>query len=96
MDMTKESRLNSLDRQRMAEEIAVEAKVLIRCGWHECPFQDDADYTPAYTLGKRKYSRGGLFGVFRSTKAMMDEIKHVVDHAPMECPRCAHERAKPV
>jgi hypothetical protein len=95
MGTSKDSRLDGLDRQQVAEQIAVEAKVLIRCEWHEYVYEGDYDYTPAYILGKQKHSRGELFGVFRSARAMIDEIKHVVDHAPVECPRCAHERVKP-
>jgi hypothetical protein len=95
MGITKEARLKGLDRQQVAEQIAVEAKVLIRCEWHEYAYQEDWDYTPAYALGRRKYSQGDLCGVFHSTKEVIDEIKHVVDHAPDECPRCAHERATP-
>ena len=89
MGMTKEAVLNGLARQDFAEEIAVEAGVLIRCKWHEYAYQEDWDYTAAYTLGKRKYLRGELSGVFHSRREVTAEIKDVVDHAPVACPRCA-------
>jgi len=88
MGMTKELMLEMQARQDIAENIAVEAKVLSRCEWHRYAYQGDWDYTAAYMLGNRKYSHGELPGTFHSRREMTDAIKDAVDNAPLDCLHC--------
>ena len=92
MSGAKELIWDQIEQADIAEEIAVEAKVLKRCPWHGSAYQDDFDLTAAYMLGNRKFSRNELHGVFDSRREMTDTIKDVVDNAPLECLHCEHLR----
>jgi hypothetical protein len=92
MSRAKELIWEQIEQADIAEEIAVEAKVLKRCPWHGNAYQDDFDLTAAYMLGNRKFSRNELHAVFDSRREMTDTIKDVVDSAPLECLHCEHLR----
>jgi hypothetical protein len=77
MSKAKELIFEELGQGEIAEEIAVEAKVLKRCPWHGDAWQDDWDLTAAYMLGNRKFSRNELRGIFASRREMTDTIKDV-------------------
>ena len=91
MGVEKEAWLNHQEVWDEAEEIAVEAKVLQRCPFHEVAFGYGNDPAPAYMLGNRKMTAGELHG-FATRTEMTDTIKEVVADAAMECPYCAKLR----
>jgi len=92
MSRAKELIWEGIEQAYIAEEIAVEAKVLKRCPWHGNAYQDDFDLTAAYMLGNRKFSRNELHSVFDTRREMTDTIKQIVDDAPLDCPSCEHLR----
>lgn len=93
------SRINEVmesreEQWKVAEQIAIEAKVLRRCEFHDEVYdQSVGDETSAYKLGNHKLSSGQLGDVFSSSREMTDKIKAVIKAAGMECGGCASERA---
>jgi hypothetical protein len=79
---------------RAAVEIALEARVLRYCEYHEdCVFEGPIDIESAYKLGNYKFTVGSMAGVFDTRREMTDCVKKVVeDHPADECPRCAELR----
>jgi hypothetical protein len=94
MGRAKELIFEQIEQADIAEEIAVEAKVLKRCPWHGNAYQDDFDLTAAYMLGNKKFSRNDLRGVFATRREMTDTIKQIVDSAPWDCLSCEHLRGR--
>lgn len=95
MGMTKELYLEGLERQDIAEELAVEAGILKRCEWHVgFTYQDDWDLERVFRMAAWRFKRGDIPGPFYSQRDLTDAIKAVVDDAPMECPRCEKMRAE--
>jgi hypothetical protein len=73
--------------------IALEARVLRSCEYHDCLFEGPNDIVDAYKLGNSKFTAGTLEGHFQSRREMTDCIKEVVeDNCNDICPRCADLR----
>lgn len=80
------------EQHRVAEQIAIEARVLKVCQFHEEVYQSEFDGTPAYRLGNYKFTKGELTGTFDDRREMTDAIKAAIENAGDECGRCANIR----
>lgn len=93
MSMVKRAMERAEDQQRVATQIALDAKVLARCPYHDEIFDPLAgDNSPAYRLGNIRLSAGELGDVFSNPREMTDAILAAVENAGMECPGCAKNR----
>jgi hypothetical protein len=82
------------EQRDVATEIALDAGVLKRCGYHGEIYDPlRGDNTPAYKLGNYRLSAGKLRRVFSSSRELTDTIKAVVEDAGMECYDCAREQS---
>ncbi len=82
------------DQRQVATEIAIDAKVLVRCPYHGEVYDADAGGNePAYKLGNYRLSHGQLGTVFSSSREMTDAVKAAVEDAGIECCFCAKEQA---
>jgi hypothetical protein len=71
-----------------AEEIAVQAGVLLKCEYHEEVYDPlGGDIESAYKLANYKFSRGEI-STFDNRREMTDAIKEVVEKAAMQCYLC--------
>lgn len=73
----------------VAEEIAVEAKALGRCEFHDVAYDIWGDPVDAYKLGNRKFTAGEVVGVFADRREMTDYIKAAIEDSADECGYCA-------
>jgi hypothetical protein len=91
--MSTELYLEGLERQEIAEELAVEARILNRCEWHVgFTYQNGWDLETVYRMAAWRFKRGQIPGPFRSQRELTDAIEAVVVDAPMACPRCEKMR----
>jgi hypothetical protein len=75
-------------KRALALEIAIDARVLTHCGFHDCVYSGGKAIEAAYELAQAQYRE--FHNVFRSQSELYDTIKEVVDdHSAAECPHCA-------
>jgi hypothetical protein len=84
--------MEAADAKRSAAiAIAVSARVLRRCEFHEdiVLVNPAGDIQNGYRMGNAKFSANELGTTFDSRRDMTDAIKAAVDeHALTDCPRC--------
>lgn len=82
--------LEDFQKWIVARDIAVGAKVLTQCKFHEdCFFKGKNDIESAYKWGIRQFADGELGGEFESTKEVTKFIKQVVNDNQLDkCPIC--------
>jgi hypothetical protein len=84
--------LERLEEQRStAIAIAIAAKVLRRCEYHEDILVNTGapDVSYAYRVGNAKLKAGELGDTFTSSREMTDAVKAAIDEHVLDyCPRC--------
>jgi hypothetical protein len=85
--------MHEQDQRQSAIDLAVEAKVLIRCPYHgEVYDAETGDLAPACMLGNRRFTEGALRGLFSDRREMTDAIKAAVEDSAMDCWLCEKQR----
>lgn len=78
-------------KAEIAKEIAVQARVLKKCEFHEhITFIGTEDVTKAYMLANNQYTNGEHIKLFKTRVELTDKIKEVVgSEFEDKCVRCA-------
>lgn len=81
------------DKRYLAERIALEAKAISRCEWHEDIFLsvDDSDANQvAYQIAAKGFKNGKYEGYgFENQTELTDLIKETINSVLLDnCPRC--------
>jgi hypothetical protein len=88
MSAVKEAMEAAWEKTLAAEEIAVDAGVLLRCEVHDVVYDNQGDPADAYRLGNYRFTNGQLGGVFTDRREMTDTIQAAIAESAEECGYC--------
>lgn len=77
------------DEAKKGHRLALKARVLKCCEYHEEVFEGDQGIVEAYKLANARFDKDSLGKIFDSRREMTGYIKEEVEDAAVECWQCA-------
>lgn len=87
MGGSKRSQEEKEQKLEVATEIALRAKVLIKCEFHETVMNNQSDIKDAYRLGN-VLIKNELMNIFDSPVDMTNHVKEAVEVSALDCYQC--------